>query len=266
LLGSGLTVVENGQGPAVILVHGALGDYRQWLSISERLEPQYRVLAVSRRYHWPNPSPSPDALYSYESHRDDLLELLRSFADPVHLVGHSYGAGVALLAALGEPARVRSLTLIEPAIASVVSAAAPGFEPEVVSRAAMVAAVQAFVRARQDERGAEALFDWLQGGEAGFKKLPEPVKEGLLANAATVGPTFSSPAPHVTCDQLRSLGVPTLVANGALTRVWYRLVGEAIGDCTAGAQVAEIPGGRHMVIVENPAATAALLLSFLLRY
>jgi pimeloyl-ACP methyl ester carboxylesterase len=265
-LDSDVAVVEKGHGPPVVLVHGALGDHRQWHAISEQLAPQHRVLAVSRRYHWPNPPPSQHALYSYESHRDDLLDLLRSFTDPVHLVGHSYGAGVTLLAALAEPARVRSLALLEPALASVVSGAAPGFEPEVVSRATMVAAIQAFVRARQDERASEALVDWLQGGEGGFNRLPEPVKQRLLANAATIGPTFVSPAPNVTCDQLRHLLVPTLVASGALTRLWFRRVSEAMVACIPGAQAAEIPGCRHMVIVENPEATAALLLPFLLRH
>ena len=35
-----------GRGPDVVLVHGSLGDYRQWSAIGEQLEPNYRVIAV----------------------------------------------------------------------------------------------------------------------------------------------------------------------------------------------------------------------------
>jgi pimeloyl-ACP methyl ester carboxylesterase len=42
-----------------------------------------------------------------------LLDALEVTA-PVHLVGHSYGASIALRAALAEPARVASAVLIEP--------------------------------------------------------------------------------------------------------------------------------------------------------
>jgi pimeloyl-ACP methyl ester carboxylesterase len=126
--------------------------------------------------------------------------------------------------------------------------------------------VQSFVRARQDDRAAEVLFNWLHGEAGGFAALARPIKEGLLANAATTGPTFAAAPPNVTCDQLKALRIPTLVLNGALTRPWYRLVGEAVRACIPGAEGGTIPGGRHMLIVENPEATADVLLGFLSRH
>jgi pimeloyl-ACP methyl ester carboxylesterase len=260
--------VRRGHGPDVVLVHGALGDYRQWNPIGDRLEPGYRVFLVSRRFHYPNEPPFPNEVYTYELHRDDLLKSMRSWPlpEPAHLVGHSWGAGVTLLTALKEPSAVRSLTLIEPALGSVVSPATPGFEPEAASRGEMVAAVQTFVRARQDDRAAEVLFDWLQGGTGGFAALAGPVKDGLLTNVATIGPTFAFAPPAVTCDQLQALRVPTLVLNGALTRNWFRLIGEAFKACIPGAEAGIIPGARHMTIVENPEATADLVIDFLSRH
>jgi pimeloyl-ACP methyl ester carboxylesterase len=249
-------------------VHGALGDARQWAPIGDRLASHFTVLSVSRRFHHPNAPPHPNAVYTYELHRDDLLQSLESSIGPkpAHLVGHSWGAGVALLATLQAPSAVRSLTLIEPALGSVVSPAAPGFEPEAASRREMVAATQTFVRARQDDRAAEVLFDWLQGGVGGFAALAGPVKDGLLDNAATIGPTFAVAPPDLTCAQLQALRVPTLVLTGALTRVWFKLIGEACKACIPGAEAGIIPGARHMTIVENPEATASLLLEFLSRH
>src|SRR5579859_2002404 len=40
---SGMTAIAQGHGPEVVLVHGSLGDYRQWTPICDRLKKSYRV-------------------------------------------------------------------------------------------------------------------------------------------------------------------------------------------------------------------------------
>jgi pimeloyl-ACP methyl ester carboxylesterase len=257
-----MVATVTGSGPDVVLVHGSLGDYRQWQSIAEVLRTRYRVIAVSRRFHWPH-APAPDAHYSYEAQTDDLLGYLRALGRPVSLVGHSYGAGVALLAALGDPSRVHTLVLIEPALHSLLSAGGPAVDAEVASRSAMLAEVATLARAGRHVQAARALTDWIQGDAGGFDGLPPAVRTGLLENAATVGPTFSRAAPEVTCDDLRVLRIPTLVLNGERTRLYYRLIGERLASCLPGSTHQTITDAAHMTIVEQPAATAAILSTFL---
>jgi pimeloyl-ACP methyl ester carboxylesterase len=258
-----LPAIVRGAGEDVVLVHGSLGDYRQWTPIVERLQPHFRAVAVSRRYHWPGDPPASDAVYSYQSHCDDLLEYLHRIARPVHLVGHSYGAGIALLAAVREPALVGTLTLIEVALASLLPPADSKGDLEVASRSSMIATVQSLARAGADEKAARVLIDWLQGSRDGFAGLPEAAQHGLLENAKTVGPTFASPAPTVTRSQLAGLDIPTLVLHGEHTRPYFALISETLASSIPGAVGAQIPQACHMTIVERPAETAALLLNFL---
>ena len=259
----GLTAIETGEGPRVVLVHGSLGDYRQWAPIGDRLRARCRVVALSRRYHWPNEAPSADAPYTYESHRDDLLGYLRATDHPVDLAGHSWGAGIVLLAALREPALVRSLILIEPPFGSLLPPDTPDLEFEMTDRMSMVSSLQRLVVARRDDEASRLLIDWTQGGPGGFAALPRDVQDALLQNAATVGPTFSAPPPHVDCEALRAMGTPTLVLNGGRTRAFYRVVGERAAACIPGARRARIPGAAHMTIVERPDETVALMMEFL---
>ena len=56
----GLSAWRTGSGPDVVLVHGSVGDYRQWEPIAGELRGEYRVTALSRRFHWPHAS-APDA-------------------------------------------------------------------------------------------------------------------------------------------------------------------------------------------------------------
>ena len=227
-----------GAGETVVLVHGALGDYRQWTPIAARLAVAYRVAAISRRHHWPSPPPPLDTPYTYERQCDDLLDYLRNGDAPVHLVGHSYGAGIVLLAALQAPALMRTLTLIEPPFGSLLPTAAPGLDEEIASRKAMLTEVQSLAGARDDEGAARTLIDWLQGGPGGFDRLPVNTRRGLIENAGTVGPTFGSPAPEVPADRLRELGVPTRVLTGDRTRPYFRAIAKTVATYVPAAVAA----------------------------
>src|SRR5688572_31913597 len=128
---------------------------------------------VSRRHHWPGPMPAAGERYTYELHRDDVLALLERLPGPAHLVGHSYGAGVVLLAALQAPERVRSLTLIEPAFGMLLPEAGAGLAEEKSPRVAALGQVRALVDAEKHLEAAEVLIDWVQGGRGGVAQLPE---------------------------------------------------------------------------------------------
>jgi pimeloyl-ACP methyl ester carboxylesterase len=258
-----LPTISQGSGPDVVLVHGALGDRRQWDPIAAALAAGFRTHAVSRRHHWPGPMPAAGERYTYELHRDDVLALMDRLPGPVHLVGHSYGAGVVLLVAQQAPERVRSLTLIEPPFGSLLPEAGAGLAVEKSTRAAALSQVRTLVDAERHVEAAEHFIDWVQGGAGGFARLPEATRQGLHENARTLGPTIAGSQPDVSPASLRGLRVPTLVVNGEQTRGYYRLIGEVTASGVPGARLVKLPGCGHMAIVENPSATVELLRGFL---
>jgi pimeloyl-ACP methyl ester carboxylesterase len=258
-----LPTITQGSGPDVVLVHGALGDQRQWDPIASSLASRFRTHALSRRYHWPGPMPAAGERYSYELHRDDVLALMDTLPTPVHLVGHSYGAGVSLLVALQAPERVRSLTLIEPALGSLLPEAGAGLAEERATRVAVLSQVRALVGAEKHLEAAELFIDWVQGGEGGFSRLPEGVRQALHDNARTLGPTIAGSQPDVSPAGIRGLRMPSLVVTGAQTRGFYRLIGEVTAASIPGARLVRLAGCGHMTIVEAPEAMASLLNGFL---
>ena len=260
----GVAIAVRGRGPDVVLIHGALGDLRQWRPLGDSLATRNRVIAVSRRFHWPNLDPPARAgEYTFSAQSEDLVALLRSLGRPAHLIGHSHGAGVILLVALAHPELVRSLVLIEPPFAAVVRDSSPEFIGELASRDSMVRVLRADVQAGNDEAAAETLMDWVQGGVGGFGKLSADVQTIVRANARTVGPTYSVPFPGFSCDQLRAVRVPVLVVRGGATRPWFRLTADGTVQCLPKGEAAVIPGAVHMALLENPAGAADRIRRFL---
>ncbi len=112
--GATLSYVEQGRGEPVVLIHGALLDYRSWSPVWPELSQRYRVIAYSQRYDYPNPLLTDGSQLSATGGAADLAAFVESLGlSPVHLVGHSRGANLALLLARDRPAMVRSLVLAE---------------------------------------------------------------------------------------------------------------------------------------------------------
>src|SRR5262249_33744691 len=111
-----LNYVEQGKGLPVVFVHGTLGDYSVWEGQVGSFAANYRSLAYSRRYNYPNVNklaPNHSAVVEAE----DLASLIEQLhLGKVHVIGHSYGAYAALFLALKHPDLVRTLTLAEPPV------------------------------------------------------------------------------------------------------------------------------------------------------
>lgn len=99
-----LHYLESGSGIPVVLIHGGLGDYREWNSQIGRISNHYRVIAYSRRYNYPNDNTDILRDHSAIVEARDLAGLLDALKlERVHVVGYSYGALTALFFATEHP-------------------------------------------------------------------------------------------------------------------------------------------------------------------
>jgi pimeloyl-ACP methyl ester carboxylesterase len=260
--GPQLAYVDEGRGAPIIFVHGASSDYRAFEPIRPYISKQFRYISISRRYHHPNSLPGPGAIYSFESNSADLAEFIRVLnIAPVHLVAHSWGGPVALLMTIEHPELVRSLTLIEGNVGSLLE---KGQEEaaEIQSRNQMVADVRRLINEGREDQALELTMDWVDGYSGAFKQLPSPIRRMMRENANTIGLTYNAPPLAIKCDQVSALHVPVLLINGEHTRPYYRLIKDALQECLPAAQSVIIPGAEHSVVSKSPADLAGKILSF----
>jgi pimeloyl-ACP methyl ester carboxylesterase len=104
----GVHVTVWGDGDPAVFVHGSFGWGEETWREQRPLAEHYRLLLIDRRGFGASPA---NGRVDFERDAGDVAELL---GDGAHLVGHSYGGVVSLLAAARRPEAVRSLVLIEP--------------------------------------------------------------------------------------------------------------------------------------------------------
>jgi len=106
-----LFYLEQGQGPAVIFLHGLGSAAEDWQLQFPAFAPRYRVIAPDLRAH--GQSEAGPFYWTIQTLADEVAQLLAELqAGPAHVVGLSLGGCVAQTLALRQPALVRSLTLV----------------------------------------------------------------------------------------------------------------------------------------------------------
>ncbi len=111
--GTAIAYERTGEGPPLVLLHGTSRDRSHWARSLPGLARHATVYAVDRRGR----GESGDAdRYAIEREVEDVLAVIDAVGEPVHLLGHSYGAIIALEAAMRTD-RLRGLILYEPPIA-----------------------------------------------------------------------------------------------------------------------------------------------------
>lgn len=260
-----LHYVEQGQGTPVVLLHPGQGDYRSWPAQFRALRRTHRVIAYSRRYHYPNNNPVSGTAHSARIEAEDLAAFIAALKlGPVHLVGASYGALTALVFATAHPDQVRSLVLAEPPVFPWVTGDPQG--------AALYQAFLADVHepagrafAAGDATTAMRLLTDALEGPGTFDRLPDSNREAVLANARFYQALTASsdPYPDVPREAAEALRMPVLLVKGEDTDPLHKLVTEEAGRVLAHARRVTVAWAGHGSPRQNPDSFNYALLEFL---
>jgi pimeloyl-ACP methyl ester carboxylesterase len=268
---------ESGSGTPVVFVHGAVNDHRTWEGQIDSFSRRYRVVAYSRRFHYPNPWPGDDVSYSLSLHADDLAALIGALnLAPAHLIGSSYGAYTALTLAVHRPELVRSLVLGEPPVLPLLTAD-PQDPREMLKlltrdpRAAFlllklgIGTMEPTKKAVQRgdiERALELFVDGVLG-KGGFNQLPSSARTMVRDNAASLGPSLADKFEPFPEPKVRAFDRPVLLVCGERSPKLFRRLSDELLTIFPNAEKVTLPGVSHTPHGEDPGAYNQTVLRFL---
>jgi len=199
---SSLEVIVWGAGPRVVLVHGSIANGPMAWREQQRLGERWRLEVPNRRGY--GKSPQPIVRSDFEEDARDIAALLGNGA---HLVGHSYGAIVALYTAALRPQSVRSLVINEP----------PAFG--LLKGDGVVDAVAAAQAAAPTDAGPRVFLEALVKTQLGPGETPPPLPPDPLPPALEQGiRTTMAQRPSaeavIPLEALKRASFPKLVISG----------------------------------------------------
>jgi pimeloyl-ACP methyl ester carboxylesterase len=253
--GTVIAYSQVGQGPALILVDGALC-YRQFgpsQSLAERLSPHFTVITYDRRGRGESGDTQP---YTVEREIEDLASLVEAVGGTAYIAGQSSGAGLAIEAANRLPGITRLALYEAPFVVDDTG--------KPVTQALLTSLKEAVA---QNQRSKVVKLFMRQVGIPSFMLaiMPLfPMWSKLTAVAHTLPYDISTivaygqgkPLPATLGSHIEA---PTLVMDGGKSPTWMRHSMQALAQTLPNANYRTLVGQNHMVKAE---ALAPILIEF----
>jgi pimeloyl-ACP methyl ester carboxylesterase len=246
--------------PAIILLHSSASAPQQWDLLAEQLAPRGAVHRPALIGHAGVTLPPGRLTLGDDAAR--VLPLIDAAPAGVHLVGHSYGAVVALKLASWRPQRIASLTVYEPVLLHWLLGDGAASRPHVGEALSLAGEIDLRI-ARDDLPGAAQAFVDYWSGAGAWAQMPARTRFAVAACMPTVQRQFDAlldDAP--TRDELAQLHAPALVLSGSRSPRGVQRIATLVRQALPRARHEVLEGVGHMGPMTHAARVNACIGSF----
>ena len=253
--GTAIAYTQTGSGPPLVLVHGSgVSDHRRWEigDVLNRLAEHATVYALDRRGR--GQSGDGDE-YSMDREVEDVVAVVEAIGEPVTLLGHSFGANLALEASFVLDS-LSGLILYEPGI--------PVGDHDIGDPEA-IAHMNELLDTGQHEAALEVFLRDIGGLTPDEIDVfrDDPSWDDRVAGAHTL------PREELACsnhelrpERLSGMTTPTLLLFGGESPRKFTDVVKAIDDALPDSRVVTFEGQQHVAMNTKPELFVDVVLSF----
>ena len=252
--------LDDGAGPAVVLVHSSVSGNKQWKRLVEALRPAYRCVAPNLLGYGLTSPWQAGRRQTLADAADVTLALCKTISGPIRLVGHSWGGAVALATANKLGPRVSHLALYEPMLCGLLHSRG---KAEALSEAlGMYAAVQRLSDLQDWETLAEVFTDYFNG-DGTWAATPTERQRAIASQLAPNRHEWDASSHPTTAQDFGGVTARTLVLRGSRTRLVTREIADVLCQAFPDWQLQVIQDAGHMGPLTHGAAVNASIQSFL---
>ncbi|MDA4845725.1 alpha/beta fold hydrolase [Hoeflea poritis] len=236
----------------VVAVHSSASSGQQWNGLADHLAGRFDVSAPDLPGYGGTPRLSCASSFGVAAVAEPIIDHIAGFGRPVHLVGHSHGAGVALKIAMMRPELVKSLTVYEPATFHFLKEGDQEDRARFRDIASVRAAVAQGVAQCAPDTGMRTFIDFWNGAGS-FDRFGAGTQAKFAAMAPVILGDFAHGlAESWTLGDLKRIACPMLVLMGMDSPAVAQHVAVRIAEAVDHARLAMLPGLGHMAPVFEP--------------
>jgi len=244
----------------LLALHCTIAHSGAWSGLASALKGHVRIFAPDMLSH--GRSSDWDGTGDYF---DQTTAIARAqLSEPMDVIGHSFGAMIALRLAVEYPGLVRSAVLIEPVFFVVAQQNSPALFQQYENDAQPVD--EAF--AAGDKPRAARLFNrmWASTSSPRWADLPDRTRAAMIRGIDVVPAVRTAlhddSAGLLAPASLRQASMPILLLSGSKTHPVMPAICDGLAQHLASASHATVDGAGHMLPISHPRETAILVQDF----
>lgn len=242
--GHSIAYQDVGTGTAILFAHCSSATHKEWSSLTQELQNNYRILAPDLLGYGDSEKWSVDKSYDALDDARVIEKCLKLTDKPAHVVAHSYGGAMALEAARVNPERIKSLTLIEPASFHLLKLDNRDSEWRQISSVA--SEVIAAINKGEAEKAAKAYMVFWAGRIKWFL-MPRKMKHHIIETIEKVAAEFSGiHNDYTSLSDYRSVTAPVRLIMGSKTTRPAKAIIDILSKTLPDIEVTTLKGAGHM--------------------
>jgi pimeloyl-ACP methyl ester carboxylesterase len=259
--GASLHYRVQGEGKPVVALHGSASTGAQWRTLVGYIGGRFRVVTPDI----PGYGTSAPGMGSGLVDDARAIEALAvRIGAPVHLVGYSYGAAVALKLATLRPELLRSLTLIEPVSFHLLRHGRRSDHELYTDVAGLASRIFSHAIDKRPEEAMRVFIDYWSGEGAWARTSPRLRAELLKHLPRVCADLRAVMFEHQTVLDLAGIGCPTLVIEGRDSPEVSRRLSEMVADAVPRATLGIVPDAGHLALLTDPHIVDPMIAAHLL--
>lgn len=258
--GTRLFYRQAGTGTPVVLLHGFAASGAQWKDTIGCLRARHRVITPDLPGYGGSQTPpsaraalrAPDLTATLNA----LARLIDEIGQPVHLVGHGFGAAVAAKFAMAFPGRVASLALIEPCLIHLLRDGTAADRARYSELRALEDRLRKGLQTGNAHTGMNAFIDHWQGTGT-WDGFDDALRDMHASEGAQVLRDLAAcRAETWSLDDVGRIACPVLVCMGELSPRETRRATELMTDAARRTCLKIVTGAGHMLPLTHPETLA----------
>ena len=241
--------IENNQ-PLAVCLHTSASSGRQWQDLASTMEAHIRTITPDLVGYGKGDRYRRGSSFHLDQEVQNVLRQIKAETGkdngPLHLVGHSYGAVVALQIALTYPERVASLTLYEPA--QFLLLFADGLNsPEGREILALRKLMHENMKSPIGRWSVAKKYIDYWSGDGSWNKMSFLRQRALASLMPKVAAEFEAIlSANVSAADFADLDIPVRLILGSETLATARKVTEVLNDVLPNVELVTVDGAEHM--------------------